>query len=225
VAGREPDDRLLWHVVVVRPGRDPVEGVKRGVTEAAERLGCSADQCAGLRKRVDLADPSETEYAIRCDLGVGKTETLLVVDQFEELLTETIEADRVPFVDFLMALATAGGFRIVLPLRADHFNLTRPLANLFEHLTRDNQDAVLRLGRITDAGTAEAVRKPRALAGQTDLAEQDAVIASIRRDISDRLGDLTLVQMALYAMWQNHKADGVSLLVAYSGARSAIISL
>ena len=215
MAGREPDDRL-WHVVVMRPGRDPIEGLKRGVTEAAERLGRSADECSGLRKRVDLADPSETAYAIRCDLPVGKTETLLIVDQFEELLTETAEAARAPFVDFLMALAAAGGFRIVLTLRADHFNLCRPLANLFEHLTRDNHDAVLRLGRITDAGIAEAVRKPLALAGHTDLAEQDAVIASIRRDISDRPGDLALVQMALYAMWQKHKADGVGLLVAYS---------
>ena len=32
IAGREPDDRL-WHVVVMRPGRDPIEGLKRGVTE------------------------------------------------------------------------------------------------------------------------------------------------------------------------------------------------
>jgi WD40 repeat protein len=215
MAGREPDDRL-WHVVVMRPGRDPVEGLKRGVTEAAERLGCSADRCAGLRKRVDLADPSESAYAIRCDLPVGKTETLLLVDQFEELLTETAEAARAPFVGLLMALAAAGGFRIVLTLRADHFNLCRPLAELFEHLTRNNQDAVLRLRRITDAGIAEAVRKPLALAGHTDLAEQDAVIASIRRDISDRPGDLALVQMALYAMWQKHKADGAGLLVAYS---------
>src|SRR5258707_9992308 len=215
MAGREPDDRL-WHVVVMRPGRDPIEGLKRGVTEAAARLGRSADECSGLRKRVDLADPSETAYAIRCDLAVGKTETLLVVDQFEELLTETAEVARAPFVDFLMALAASGGCRIVLTLRADHFTLCRPLANLFEHLTRDNYDAVLRLRRITDAGIAEAVRKPLALAGHTDVVEQDAVITSIRRDISDRPGDLALVQMALYAMWQKHKADGASLLVAYS---------
>jgi TIR domain len=115
-AGREPDDRL-WHVVVMRPRRDPVEGLRRGVTEAAERLGRSADQCAGLRKRIDLADPSETAYAIRCDLPVSKTETLLIVDQFEELLTETGEAQRAPFVDLLMALEAAGGFRVVLTPR------------------------------------------------------------------------------------------------------------
>ena len=214
-AGREPDDRL-WHVVVMRPRRDPIEGLRRGVTEAAERLGRSAEQCAALRKRIDAADPSETAYAIRCDLPVGKTETLLIVDQFEELLTETGETPRAPFVDLLMALAAGGGFRIVLTLRADHFNLCRPFSNLFEHVTRDGHDAVLRLRRITDKGIIEAVRYPLRLAGHTDVSEQDAVIASIRRDISDRAGDLALVQMALYAMWQKHRADGVDLLVAYS---------
>jgi tetratricopeptide (TPR) repeat protein len=214
-AGREPDDRL-FHVVIMRPRRDPIEGLRRGVTEAAERLGRTADQCAALRKRIDAADPSETAYAIRCDLPVGRTETLLIVDQFEELLTETGEAQRAPIVDLLMALEAAGGFRIVLTLRADHFNLCRPFSKLFEHLTRNGHEAVLRLRRITDSGIIEAVRNPLRLAGHTDVSEQDAVIDSIRRDITDRPGDLALVQMALYAMWQKHRADGVNLLVAYS---------
>jgi WD40 repeat protein len=213
--GREPDDRL-WHVVVMRPRRDPIEGLRRGVTEAAERLGRSADQCAALRKRIDAADSSETAYAIRCDLPVGKTETLLIVDQFEELLTETAEAQRARFIDLLMALKAAGGFRIVLTLRADHFNLCRPFSELFEHLTRNGHEAVLRLRRITDKGIEEAVRNPLRLAGHTDISEQSAVIDSIRRDVTDRAGDLALVQVALYAMWQKHRVDGVNLLVAYS---------
>ena len=212
-ARREPDDRV-WHVVVMRPRGNPIEGLKRGVTEAAERLGHGPDACAALRKRIDPADPSETAYAIRCDLPVGRTETLLIVDQFEELLTETGQSDRGPFVELLMKLGD--GFHIVLTLRADHFNLCRPLSSLFEYLTHNNYDPVLRLRRITDKGIAEAVRKPLHLTGYTDSAEEDAVIASIRRDISDRAGDLALVQMALYAMWQKHRADGVDLLVAYS---------
>jgi hypothetical protein len=167
-AGREPDDRL-WHVVVMRSRREPVEGLRRGVTDAAERLGRSANQCAALRKRIDAADPSETAYAIRCDLPVGKTETLLIVDQFEELLTETGETQRAPFVDLLIALEAVGGFRIVLTLRADHFNLCRPFSELFEHLTRNGHEAVLRLQRITDTGIDEAVRNPLRLAGNRVL--------------------------------------------------------
>ncbi len=32
-ARREPDD-ALWHVIVMRPGGNPLEGLRRGVTEA-----------------------------------------------------------------------------------------------------------------------------------------------------------------------------------------------
>jgi hypothetical protein len=106
----------LCHVVVMRPRRDPIEGLKRGITEAATALGRSAEQCAAWRKRIDPVDPCETAYAIRCDLPVGNTETLLIVDQFEELLTETADAQRLLFVDLLMALTALGGFRIVLTI-------------------------------------------------------------------------------------------------------------
>ncbi len=213
-SGREPDDRL-WHVVCMRPSDEPIRGLREAVTEAAERLGRSGDECAGLRRRINLADPGETAYAIRCDLPVHRTETLLIVDQFEELLTQAPQALRGPFVDLLMALATIGDFRIVLTLRADHFNLCRPLGKLFEHLMRNGQAAVLRLQRITNEGIAEAVCKPLHLAGHTDQAEQNALVTAIKRDITDHPGDLALVQMALYTTWQRHRAEQVDLLVAY----------
>jgi hypothetical protein len=76
------------------------------------------------------------------------------------------------------------------------FNLCRPISKLFEHLTRNSHEAVLRLRR---KGIDEAVRNPLRLAGHTDLSEQNAVIDSIRRDITDRAGDLALVQMAINA--------------------------
>ena len=77
---------------VARGRHAPSPGSRRGTKawhqEAADRLGRTADQCAALRRRIDAADPSETGYAIRCDLPVGNTESLLIVDQFEELLTK-----------------------------------------------------------------------------------------------------------------------------------------
>ena len=85
---REPDEHI-WHVVVMRPGTDPAEGLRRGVTEAAERMGLSPGARADLRRRLALDDPNEAAYALRCDLPATATETLLIIDQFDELLTET----------------------------------------------------------------------------------------------------------------------------------------
>ena len=106
----------------MRPGGDPLEGLERGVTEAAERMGLAPDARAGLRRRLSLDDPNEAAYALRCDLPANMTETLLIVDQFDELLTETPESGRAAFIDFLLELAGRrgpGGFNIVLTVRVD----------------------------------------------------------------------------------------------------------
>ncbi len=47
-------------------------------------MGLPSDVRASLRGRVTLGDAKEAAYALRCDLPAGATETLLIVDQFEE---------------------------------------------------------------------------------------------------------------------------------------------
>jgi len=54
------------------------------------------------------------------------------------------------------------------------------------------------------------------MAGHKDLGEQDALISQIKRDVSDRPGDLALIQMALFETWKQHKLDGSSLLESYT---------
>src|SRR5262249_55243921 len=158
---------------VMRPGADPLEGLRRGVTEAAEQMDLSPDERAGLRRRLSLDDANEAAYALRCDLPAATTETLLIVDQFDELLTETREAERAPFIEFLLKLVARrgpGGFRVVLTVRVDYFNLCRPYSALYNEL--QTNDRVLRLKRISDAGLEEAVRAPLSMAGHADEAEQ-----------------------------------------------------
>jgi hypothetical protein len=98
----EPDDKI-WHVVVMRPGGDPVQGLKDGITDAAKLLGLSGAEQAQLRDRVNISDPGESAYALRCDLDRKKTETLLIIDQFEELLIQTPE-DKRAFCRFSLRL-------------------------------------------------------------------------------------------------------------------------
>ena len=210
MAGREPDDRLLWHVVVVRPGRDPVEGLKRGVTEAAERLGCSADQCTGLRKRVDVTDPSETAYAIRCDLGVGKTETLLVVDQFEELLTETMEADTCTVRRFAHDARHRRRVQDRTHAARRPFQLvpaTGKPVRMFDARQSGCRAAAWADHRRGNCRSGPQAARPRRPNGACRTGRGDRLDPARHHD---RAGDLALVQMALYAMWQKHKADGAA---------------
>jgi TPR repeat protein len=212
----EPDDKI-WHVVIMRPGNDPIQGLKDGITDAARLLGLDGSEQAKLRGRINISDPGESAYALRCDLDHKKTETLLIIDQFEELLIQTPEDKRAPFTDFLCALADGPfGFRILLTLRADYFNLDDSLATLRARLWAHGQDAVFRLKRMSPEALAETAREPLALVGFKDQAAVEALIQAIQRDVSDREGDLALVQMALHSVWRRHKIQSEDLLQAYA---------
>jgi hypothetical protein len=168
---REEPDNKIWHVVIMRPGHDPVQGLKDGITDAAKLLGMGGKDQSELRGRLNISDPGESAFALRCDLDRKKTETLLIIDQFEELLIQTPEEKRAPFVDFLCALADGPfGFRILLTLRADYFNFDDSLQQLHSRVWADGQDAVFRLKRMSDQALAETAREPLALAGFRDQA-------------------------------------------------------
>ena len=236
--GDDADDRI-WHVVTMRPRDNPEEGLRLGVTEAAEKLGRSPDERASLRRRVAVSDPSEAAYALQCDLPSRKTATLLIVDQFEELFTATPDARTAPFVSLINALADADkDIRILLTVRADYFNLLSDIKDdrgqpvkgadgktLFERLTADGGGAILRLKRISEEALSDIVCKPLRLAGESDQAAEAALLTAVQRDISDRPSDLPLLQVALKAAWREHKAAGKRLLEAYESVGGVLGAL
>ncbi|TBB38567.1 TIR domain-containing protein [Rhizobium ruizarguesonis] len=222
---REPDARI-WHVVVMRPGTSPLDGLRLAVTTAAEQRGLSVGDKNDLRNALDFDIEPQTAYALQCNLPAETTETLLVVDQFEELFTQTPEPQRKLFIDWLLRLVAPGArpsVRVVITMRSDHFNLCSSHEALSALLSRE--EAVLRLKSVTPGGLADIVREPLRLAGRTDQGEQEAVIRQIRQQVSDRAGDLALVQMALYEAWsrrRQHNDDLVESLVAVGGVAGAL---
>ena len=102
----EPDDRV-WHVVSMRPGANPEEGLRTGRQRGGGKARPFSGTSAGLRKRVAVGDPSETAFALQCDLPARKTATLLIVDQFEELFTRRPDALAAPFAGFCSPSPTA----------------------------------------------------------------------------------------------------------------------
>jgi hypothetical protein len=252
---REAPDGRAWQVVAMRPGGDPVEGLRIGVTEAAERRGLDGAARAALRQRIDPSrtDPAgraEWAYALQCDLPAKTTETVLIVDQFEELLTQTPVEKRQAFVDWLMEItgdAAAIPVRVVLTIRADYFNLCSAHAAFYGRIKPDGhalnkggapparRSPHFRLKVLTAAagdghagqragsyagqsyaGLAAIVHRPLILAGHQNEAERDALLAAIRQDVSDRPGDLALVQMALFETWRESKGGKQNLVEAYS---------
>ena len=94
--------------------------------------------------------------------------------------------------------------------RSPHFRL--------KGLTTATHDSATAPGAGSNSytGLAAIVHRPLILAGHSDEAERSALLAAIRRDVSDRPGDLALVQMALYETWRESRAGRENLLAAYS---------
>ena len=227
LARSEPDDRV-WHVVTMRPGPNPEEGLRSGVIAAAEKLDRTPDECEGLRERTVVADPSKTAYALKCNLRPAeKTATLLIVDQFEELFTATPNPLVAPFIRLMLDLADRDkDFRILITVRSDYFNLLSDIKDatgeairgvdgktLFERLNAERGEAILRLKRVSEEGLSDIVMKPLRLAGVSG--DQTALVKAVQRDISDQPNDLPLLQVALKAAWRERTAANLDLLEAY----------
>jgi monovalent cation:H+ antiporter-2, CPA2 family len=219
---REDARDKIWQIVVMRPGADPAAGLRQGVTEAAEKIGRSFDERASLRKQASVEDEGETAYALQCGLPSTKTSTLLIVDQFEELLTTTPERDAADFARLLLTLAdSAFDVRVLITVRADYFNLvsgikeTSGKSALFDRLTADNNDAILRLKAMSGDGVREAVCEPLKLAGEDDEAANQALVRAVESDIFNQASDLPLLQVALRAAWQERKATSRPILECY----------
>jgi WD40 repeat protein/energy-coupling factor transporter ATP-binding protein EcfA2 len=212
---QEPDAKV-WNVVMMRPGASPIDGLRMAVTVAAEQRGLLVDEKNALRNSLDFENPQQTAYALQGNLPTETTETLLVVDQFEELFTQTPLPQREPFISWLLGLISTGtfpSFRVVLTIRSDHFNLCSAYPALFAIV--NNGDVELRLKAITEQGLADIVEKPLLLAGHSDKGEQGSLIRQIMQQSTDRAGDLALVQMALYEAWSRLQLNGGDLLESF----------
>jgi hypothetical protein len=216
---REEARDKIWHVVTMRPRADPAEGLRQGVEIAAQKLGRSLADVGSLRDSVSLADAGKTAFALRCGLSPDRTSTLLIVDQFEELFTAASDQDAAAFAALLQALADGpSDIQILFTVRSDYFNLLSGVkdsagrAALFERLTADNNDAILRLKAMSPAGLREAVLEPLKLAGETN---ETALAKAVQTDISHQASDLPLLQVALRAAWQRHHPKGAPMLECY----------
>ncbi|MGH3821895.1 MAG: TIR domain-containing protein [Pseudonocardiaceae bacterium] len=120
-----------WTLTPIAPGADPVAALVRELANAARRLGLGwtvayvrdqleEDGLTGLADELLLAAPR------------GSRRLLLVVDQFEELLTQAAPTDRAQFAELLRP-ALAGPVQLVVTLRSE----------FLDHLLLEDEPAAL----------------------------------------------------------------------------------
>jgi WD40 repeat protein len=214
--GTRPEDNI-WHVVTTRPRRQPFPQLGDAVDDAAKRIGLPLADRGTLADWAASGEIDKVRRGLRCDMPPERVQVLLVVDQFEELLTITPADLRAPFIDLLLDLADPadGRHKVVLTMRHDYANLCNAYERLKERLDADDRRARFLLGRMSDDGLRRIVTEPLRLAA-VEAADREALASEVLRDVGERPGDLALVQMALTETWRARDQHGGDLLRAYA---------
>jgi len=194
--GSKPFHRLAAQLV---PLWSPPERDQTDITTEAEKLG---NRLSG----------GEVTLAGFIDLAVkhlpDTSRLLAVVDQFEELFTQTTQAElRQHFVDQLLEAARASNLKVVLTLRADFYSKVIELRNLSDAI----EAGVVNVGEMTKDELRQAVEEP---AQRSGLRFESGLPERILDRVEQQPGSLPLLEYALTELWQRRK-DGQLTHAAY----------
>ncbi|MFF0163744.1 helix-turn-helix domain-containing protein [Streptomyces sp. NPDC005263] len=149
-------------------------------------------------------------HALTASQSAG--DTVVVVDQFEELFTLCSDtAERAAFLDLLVsAVEPESRLRVVIAVRADFLSRCAEHRLLAAALT----DATFLLGPMGPAELRDAIVKPAAAAG---LIVERTLTAKIVEDVAEEPGGLPLMSHALLETWRRRRGRTLTL-AAYEAA-------
>lgn len=214
LAGDQPDPRR-WHIVSLRPRGAPFAGLTEAVADAARRAGLGLADIDHLRERIRRRDAQSIRDALT-DAAPAPKLVLLVIDQFEELWTQTADAERRAFVEVVAELRASAGqdLRLVLTMRRDYYYQVSEFPEFFAQLEAADGKAKFVTRRMANEAMRDAILKPLSLTDAWNEAAAQNLAERVLRDAGDRPGDLALVQMALAEAWRA-RGEGQDLLAAY----------
>ncbi|MGW0883965.1 nSTAND1 domain-containing NTPase [Streptomyces sp. NPDC002671] len=173
---------------------------------------------AAIRVLTPGPHPARTHQALFTPHD-GPGDTILVVDQFEEVFVLcTDPTERALFLDRLLtALDPASRLRVVLAVRADFYGRCADHPELAHAL----RGSTLLLGPMTEQQLREAVVRPAAAHG---LVVERALSARIVADVAGEPGGLPLMAHALREVWRRRTAKTLTVTAydAVGGVRGAV---
>ena len=180
-----------WTLPPILPGVDPVAALIRNLAVAAQRLGLGWT-VADIRHR--LGESGLTELADELLLAARARRLLVIVDQFEELLTQTPPGQRAHFAQLLRPVLS-GPVQLVVTLRSEFLDQILIDADLEVLPTRPYP-----LRPLHREALREVIEGPARLAG---IAVADNLVARLIADTDS--GEA----LPLLAFTLAHLADGV----------------
>jgi tetratricopeptide (TPR) repeat protein len=209
----ERPPRETWEAVIFTPGSKPFHRLAAELVplwSAPDRdqtdIGTESEK---LGNRLAAGEVTLAGFIDRGLKHLPDTSHLLaVVDQFEELFTQTAEAElRQRFVDQLLEASRAAPLRVVITLRADFYSKAIGLRNLSEAI----ETGVVNVGEMTRDELRRAVEEP---ARRTGLRFESGLVERLLDRVEQQPGSLPLLEYALTELWRR-RAGGQLTHAAY----------
>jgi WD40 repeat protein len=192
-AGILPSRPEGWATVLCTPGRHPFRHLGQALgpelTGDREALG----ELAGFE------DP-ETALGLLTRWRRSHDEALVVVDQFEELFTQSPPAAQAAFAALLGRLTKEVDVHVLLSLRDDFLmrcHQHEPLARVFSELTP--------LDTLTRDGLRRAITEPAKKQGYTF--EDEALVDEMVDSVEGARGALPLLAFAVSQLWERRDRE------------------
>ena len=191
-----------WSCIVIdHLGHDPIEAL---ATQGCEALGFAPNNPKALNDdfiRPIATDPAQQNLLhlqAETVLANKPSHLLILIDQFEEILTECQDATlRQRFVELLLYAARAPRCRVivVITLRADFIGKCAAIPGLDAAISQ-NMELV---GPMTDEELAAAIVKPAELCG-VKIAE--SLVGTLIKEVRKQPGSLPLLEHVLKELWR-----------------------
>ncbi|WP_039936193.1 helix-turn-helix domain-containing protein [Streptomyces himastatinicus] len=178
--------------------------LRAGLIPALQNAVPENERPAAIRIFTPGPHPART-HAGRFTPKDADGDTVVVVDQFEEMFTLCADpAERTAFTDLLKAARDPGSrLRVIIAVRADF------LGRCAEHrgLTDALRTATLLVGPMSPAELREAIVKPAADAG---LIVERALTARLIEEVTDEPGGLPLLSHVLLETWRRRRGRALT---------------
>jgi WD40 repeat protein/class 3 adenylate cyclase len=185
-----------WPIVEMLPGPHPLEELEAAFLRVAVNPPGSLMEQLGRDSRGLIR-------AVKRVLPAGRSELVLLIDQFEEVFTLVEdEADRAHFLEVLEAAATEpqARLRVVITLRADFYD--RPLLYRgFAELLRSRVEVVVPLS------PEELERTISEPARRVDVRLEQGLVAHMLSDVANEPGGLPLLEYALTELFDRREGN------------------
>ncbi|MER6029878.1 helix-turn-helix domain-containing protein [Streptomyces sp. NPDC001851] len=192
--------------------------LRAGLLPSLQDQQSSQCRLAAIRILTPGPRPAST-HARAFTASQGAGDTVVVVDQFEELFTLCSDpAERAAFLDLLVsAVEPESRLRVVIAVRADFLSRCADHRPLAAALT----DATFLLGPMGPAELRDAIVKPAVAAG---LIVERTLTARILQDVADEPGGLPLMSHALLETWRRRRGRTLTLAAyeAVGGVHGAL---